>query len=230
MAKAAKKKPDTKQAGAKKGTPRKKGSEQTEPLSTFQEPKTGRTDPSIFPDKLKPSNGIGMTVEKVKLVKGESLIVSFSKIEADATTSNDSYENKMRPVHPDCRNAFKALAIHLGLLCDYISTQQVKDISKYSTDLVDKFIVTGVSIGGADEERGIVLTGRKVTKSGKHVILNSPFTRLEEAEGTAYRYVDDLNEKVQTVIEEAKAYMAGKRGEDPQGTLEFPEDNAEEEK
>lgn len=198
----------------------------SETLSEFQTPATGRTDPSLNGNghKSAPNGKDSLTITKVKLVKKEFLSIDYTRIEPDATTASDSYENKMRPVHPDCRAAFKALAIHLALLCDYISTKQIKEIDKYDPVHSEKFNVTGVSIGGGEGEEGVVLTGHKITAKGKAVILNSPFTRFEEADDTAYRYVDDLRAKVDAVINEAKAYMDGKRGEDPQGKLEFEEE------
>jgi hypothetical protein len=216
----------TKKASKKKQT--QVIDEPVEPLSNFQETeKTGRVDPSQNgheKQKLKSA----LTIEKVKMVKNDYLKVDFSKIEPDATTSSDSYENKMRPVHPDCRAAFKNLSVHLGLLCDYLSTRQIKEIDKYDQELVEAFHVTGISIGGGDGEEGIVLTGHKITKSGKAVILNSPFTRFEEDEKTVYRHVDNLRTRVDAVIQEAKLYLEGKRGEEAQQKLEFPEKENEE--
>jgi hypothetical protein len=124
-------------------------------------------------------------------------------------------------MHPDLKNKFSEFRIHLALLCDYLSTQQVKSLEKYNQDLVEKFHVSSVSI---KDEEGIVITGHKVTARKKAVILNSPFTLFDEDKKSAYRYADELKDLVDEFVKEVLQYLDGSKvGEDPQGKLEFPE-------
>jgi len=162
-----------------------------------------------------------LTIDKVRLIKKEFLKIGFSRIEVDGSTTSVSEDHKA-PVHIDLKSRFKSLSPHLGLLCDYLSTRQIKDINNYDPELVESFIVTGISIGGGDDNDGIILSGYKLTKSGRAIILNTPFTLIEEVEETRYRYMDSLMEKVKELIKEVELYLGGKRGEEPQGTLDFP--------
>lgn len=206
-----------------KGTPNTEG---TEPLSNFQTAATGRKDSSLTGKtngKLKAVTADKIHIEKVKLEKGETLEITYSRIEKDATTTSVSESHKA-PVHPDLKNCFKALCIHLGILCDYISFGQVKKIDNYDPKLVEKFNVSGISIKGGDDDAKIVLTGHKLNKSGKAIILNTPYTRVDEDEETGYKFIDNLVTLKDNLIREVQLYLGGKRGEEPQGSLDFPED------
>lgn len=215
----------TKKAAKTKPSGKKNKTETSEPLSNFKTPATGRKDIDI-PSKPKP-NGVEINIEKFKLIKGEFPEITFSRIEKDATPTSVKESHKT-PVHPDLLNSLKSLCIHLGLICDFLDTKDIKKIEKYDESLIDKFRVTGISIGGSDGEEGVVLTGQKINKKGMAVILNSPFTRFEESPDTAYKFVDDLREKVDVVIEEVKAYMNGSKvGEEKQGKLDFGVDQEE---
>jgi hypothetical protein len=200
----------------------------SEPLSEFQDlGKTGRVDPSSNgtqhgKHKASPLVNPKLIITKVKILK-EEVIFGFSKIEKDATTTICPAETHKSIPHPDFRQAMQAMAVHLGLLCDYLSTQQIKDIDKYDPELVEKFVVTGISLRAKQDNEGIVLMGRKITKRDSSVTLNSPFTRFEENEETAYRYIDHLMGLKEILIDEAHQYLAGKHGEEAQRELVFPE-------
>ena len=206
------KKPDMKPLKGGKA----KNAEEQEPLSEFQEPKTGRTDVPL-PAPALPKSAI--TIEKVKMEKDDALFVVFSKI-ANGSTSHhsDTFEQRM---HPDLKGKFREFRVHLALLCDYISTQQVKDLDKYNQELVDKFNVSSVSI----KEDGCVITGYKITKSGKAVILNTPFTLFESEGENSYHYAEELETLIGQFVAEVLQYLDGsKKGEDPQQSIEFPEE------
>jgi hypothetical protein len=204
---------------------------ETEPLSNFQTPLTGRVDPALngkpHPTNGKPNASL-LNISKVKIVKGQFLEISYSKLEKDATSAAIS-EKHESPVHADFRTSLRALAIHLALRCDYITAQQVKSIDKYDQGLAEKFHVSGISIGSGKSGDGVVLTGHKITKSGEAIILNTPFTRYEEDSKTAYRYIDDLQNKVDAVISEVQLYLGGKRGDLQQLALELPDTEEKEE-
>ncbi len=186
----------------------------------------GSTKPEKKDKKKQPASVLSFS--KVKLVKNTFLTIVYSRIEKDGSTTAIT-ENHKAPVHEDLKKKFEGMGIHLALLCDYLSTRQIKDISAYDPELVETFHVSSVSIGGNDDDEGIVLTGHKITKRKVAVILNSPFARIEEVEETKYRYMDDLKSKVDSLLEEVKLYLGGKRGPDPQQSLEFPEDELPEE-
>lgn len=170
--------------------------------------------------KSKVRQGLSLMISKVKLVKKEFLSIGYNRIDTDGSTIVVNEDHKS-PIHPDLKAKFLALRVHLALLCDYISTKQLKDIAAYNQELVENFTVTGISIGGKDDNEGIVLTGWKKTNNNKVVILNTPFARLEEVEETRYRYMDDLSCRIDELLKEVELYVGGKRGESPQQELNF---------
>lgn len=196
--------------------------EDDDSLSNYQETeKTGRVDSaSKAPAKR-------MVLTEVRVVDRSFLSVSYSKIEADGSTSNHAgvvFDGRF--AHPDTLNLFQYLRIHFALACEFISVKQLKSINDYNQSLVEKFTVLKVKI---KKEEGVSLTGYKLLGKGPWNF-TAPFIRFTDDEQSAYRYIDDLTEKVELLEEEVIKYIDGSKvGKDPQGTLEFPDDNYSEE-
>lgn len=170
-----------------------------------------------------------MHISKVKFIKGGNQVaLTFTKIEADKT-STDVTEIHRAPAHIDFRAAVQSLAIHFAILADYVAPKQVKMIDKYEPKLIEGFIVSGYSIGGDEDDRGITITGHKLKSNGKAIILNTPFTRFVEAEESQYQFIDHLEGRIAEVEREVNLYIGGKRAPEPQLSLDLPEDSQEEE-
>lgn len=168
-----------------------------------------------------------MVVTEVRVVDRSFLSVSYSKIEADGSTSNHAgvvFEGRF--AHPDTLAIFQDLRVHFALACEFISVKQLKSIDDYNQSLVEKFTVLKVKI---KKEEGVSLTGYKLLNKGPWNF-TAPFIRFSDDEQSAYRYIDELTEKVEQLEEEVIKYIEGSKvGKDPQGTLEFPSDNYSEE-
>lgn len=158
-----------------------------------------------------------MTIDKAKVVKGETLEVTLREIGPDkkAYTSSQSHPSQ---VHPDLLAAFKTLRLHFALLSGYIQFKGIKEKDFNNEELVEDYTVIGVSLKEGDNP-GFVLTGQKKLANGKAVTLNTPFTRFEESEETGYKFINDLQGKLDRVVEEVKEYLGGKFADDPQGRL-----------
>lgn len=220
-----------------------KKKEEVEPLSEFQRTElTGRADTDAPKAKkprakkertppadqapaevIAPKKGIQLSIQKAKIFDGNFLSITYSKLSPDGTHSE--HPGEMYPeryMHKDLRSKFKALAIHMALAMGYISKDQIKNIKRYAKELVESFTVTGVSIKAGE---GVVITGHKKTEFKAVANFNTPFTRFGEDESAAYSFVDDLQEKLDELVEEVILYLEGtKVGENPQGELDF--DNA----
>lgn len=158
---------------------------------------------------------------KCKLVKkGEALSVEYSRQERDKSITIVSEEHKA-PVHTDLKNAFLGVAIHFAILSDYVKVKQVKDIRDYDSDLIEGFNVSTIHRGGAEDEEYIILTGSKITATGRAVTINTPILKIEEEGDKGYKYIEQLIERVAHVESEVKEYLSGKHAPDPQGELNF---------
>jgi hypothetical protein len=155
--------------------------------------------------------------KKVKLVKKETVEVSYSKTEEDGSITEVSESHKT-VVHPDLKNAMQKLAPHLACLTEYVTVTKIKNKEE-----VENFFVTGYSIGGDEDDLGIVITGQRTLKNGKTITLNTPFTRFDEADESKYYFIDQVNQLVGEIEEEVSAYLDGKKAPDPQQELPFEE-------
>jgi len=160
-----------------------------------------------------------LTIEKAKLVKGETLDYTYTKTDDKGAKSKGS-ESLKAPIHADLKQAFENLGIHLAVMCGYVASKQVKDIETPKPELYEGFHVTSYSIGGDEDDQGVVISGHKLLPDGKAVILNTPFRRFTESEQSRYVFMDDLQERLDRLDTEVRAYVDGsKRGADAQLNL-----------
>lgn len=167
-----------------------------------------------------------MQIKKVKLTKALRLEVSYKKEEADGSTSQVDEKHNSK-AHDDFVTSMNSLRVHFGMLTGYLNPGEIRDPDVYMTN-VDSFHVSGYSIGGEDEDQGIVITGHRILPSGKAIILNSPFTRFNEDEATRYKHMDKLIARVEEVRSEAVKYLGGKFFKEPQQELLFNKPELEE--
>lgn len=167
-----------------------------------------------------------MIIEKAKIVKGETVEIHYVEVNDKGDRLKASKSLKA-PMHDDLKQAFKNLAIHLAIMTGYVSSKQVKDIETPKEELTEKFFVTSYSIGGTDEDQGVVISGHHKLPNGKAVILNIPFERFNVKEESRYVFMDDLQERLDRVEVELKAFFDGsKRGQEQQQKLDFGEEKA----
>lgn len=163
-------------------------------------------------------------IKKVKILKDKPFHVEYTKTDLD-NTSILCNEQHSAEVHPDLKRAFAGLDIHLGFLSEFIPSAGIEDLDKVDPLLDDDFHVTSYSVGGDDEDPGIVITGTKILKTGKHLTINTPLIRFEQPEDGGYKFIDDLVDKVGVIQSEVLKYLnEGKRAEDPQPELPFGEE------
>ena len=74
----------------------------------------------------------------------------------------------------------------------------------------------------------MVISGHKLLPDNKAVILNTPFRRFTESEQSRYVFMDDLQERLDRLDTEVRAYVDGsKRGADAQLNLFEGDDKKE---
>src|SRR5688572_6655917 len=118
-----------------------------------------------------------LKILKVKLVKGgEKLVLSLHE-EDNITAENAKVCSN--PPHQDLIDAINALASHYALLLDYATEKNYKE-----TKELENITVTGYSIGGKEDDQGIMIFGHRLTKRGKAASCNTPFERFDEDEAS----------------------------------------------
>ena len=90
-------------------------------------------------------------------------------------------------------------------------------------DIDKKLEVTGYTIGGEDESRGVTLIGKRFLKSNKVLNLNSPFTKFDD-ENEPYQFAFELEQSIQACEYEVNEYLFNKKWKVVQQELPFEEE------
>lgn len=120
--------------------------------------------------------------------------------EPDRVTREGKHE-----AHPDLVQQFHDLRIHMAAICEQAPfTEYEDDASK-----LDLFKVTQISISGADEHEGIVITGQRILKGNKVLNINTPVVKVDP-DHSEYNYASSLAMIVDQLLQEADQYLNGK--------------------
>lgn len=162
-----------------------------------------------------------LEIQKVKLhktKKGEGLVITFEKGENGGDTVT-GVETHKAIIHKDLKKAINGLGIHLAIMTGYVNSNDV-EIIKPDPKQSEKFHVNGYSLGGDDDNAGIVISGHHILNNGLAVILNTPFSRFDIDPKSRYVFMDDLQKRVADIEAEIGEYLDGnKRGEPVQQEL-----------
>lgn len=160
-------------------------------------------------------------IKKAKIVKGERLDIAFIKDYGNGERNPASEEFKAE-MHPDAKQAFSNLRVHLALMVYAINQNLINEIATPDEELISTFHIHGYSIGGDEDDKGVVLSGHRILPNGKAFNFSTPFYRFNEGEETRYKFMDDLMAKLERVDKEIRLYVDGeKRAKDPQGSFDF---------
>ena len=99
-------------------------------------------------------------IKKAKVKSGMFLAYEYS--ERTLAAHNNIATSSDAPIHPDLESAFKKLIPRFALLTEEVSQGIVAgtiESSKPFHELLDKFTVTGFSIGGSGDSEGVVIIG-----------------------------------------------------------------------
>lgn len=162
-------------------------------------------------------------IKKAKLSKGGCVEALY--IDADGNEITLKGRNKC---HNDLRVALAAL---VPFFADLTEQKEADSIdwdnleSAENVDLLRKLDVTGLSIGGADNNRIITMTGRRTLITSKVLNLNSPGVEME-SESFEWSLIDEFDLAVRDFIHEVKEYIINRKWEYAQTTLfdDDPED------
>lgn len=160
-------------------------------------------------------------IKKAKIVKGERLDIAFIK-DYGGGERNPASEEFKAEMHPDAKQAFANLRVHLALMVYAIAQSSINEIETPDEELISTFHIHGYSIGGDEEDKGVVLSGHRILPNGKAFNFSTPFYRFNENEESRYKFMDDLIAKLERVDKEIRLYVDGeKRAKDPQGQFDF---------
>jgi hypothetical protein len=113
-------------------------------------------------------------------------------------------------VHDDLNNAFSNLDIFLAHIDDVFSSDDaVNNQTHLSTleerDEVINYVVSAFKITGVEESKSVILSGTKTVAQGD-ITFSTPKIKL----GGSYLYIEELELRLNSLIQEVEAYMDGK--------------------
>lgn len=129
--------------------------------------------------------------------------------------------------HHDLREAFSRL---IPFFTD-LTEQKEADLidwdnleGEVTVDALRKMDVTGISIGGSDENPFITMTGRRTLFTSRILNLNSPGVEMN-SETFEWSHIDDFDIAVQAVLFEVKEYIVNRKWEVVQMEFDFGDGN-----
>lgn len=158
-----------------------------------------------------------MNIEKAKITKDNTLIATYKDEKGTTTVEGKNL------VTNDLVNAFKALIPHLAFLCELKEAdgkELLEDMPENIESIVD---VSGYSIGGDGDSRGVTLTGKRFLKSNKVLNLNAPFTKFTD-ESENYRFQFELEQAIEACDYEVNEYLFNKKWKVVQQELPFEDE------
>ena len=158
-----------------------------------------------------------MEILKAKVTKDNTLTASYRDENGTTTVEGKNL------VTNDLKDAFSALTAHLAFLCEQKEADGKEFLEDLPKDIDKKLEVTGYTIGGEDESRGVTLIGKRFLKSNKVLNLNSPFTKFDD-ENEPYQFAFELEQSIQACEYEVNEYLFNKKWKVVQQELPFEEE------
>lgn len=165
------------------------------------------------------------TLQKVK-TKGQGLEVNF---EVEETTGVEVYHDVKnvksdKSPHPDLKEVLDVCRGYMAEIFYFSILNEIRDSNVFNATaaqatilnekfsyLKNKITVTGVSISGKDENRGIIITGKLKTETGHETAINSQRIKFN---GTKYGFEEDLEDLMTDLEGEVFEYvMNGKQAQ-----------------
>ena len=160
-----------------------------------------------------------MDITKAKVTKDNTLVATYMDETGTVTVEGKNL------VTNDLINAFKALVPHMAFLCE----QKEADGKEFLEDMpenIDSILeVTGYTVGGDGDSRGVTLTGKRFLKSNKVLNLNAPFTKFTD-ENEDYAFQFELEHAIESCSYEVNEYIFNKKWKVVQQELQFEEQAA----
>ena len=158
-----------------------------------------------------------MEILKAKVTKDTTLTASYRDENGTTTVEGKNL------VTNDLKDAFNSLTAHLAFLCEQKEADGKECLEDLPKDIDKKLEVTGYTIGGEDESRGVTLIGKRFLKSNKVLNLNSPFTKFDD-ENEHYQFGFELEQAIQACEYEVNEYLFNKKWKVVQQELPFADD------
>lgn len=160
-------------------------------------------------------------IKKAKLCKLGTVETTY--VDLDGNEISLKGKNKC---HHDLKSAFAGLVPYFADLTEQKEADRIdwSDLENAdNVDLLRRLEVTGISIGGSDNNRFITLSGKRTLFTSRILNLNAPGVDMD-SESFEWEHIDEFDVAVQDVLYEVKEYILNRKWEVAQGVIDFDGD------
>lgn len=157
-----------------------------------------------------------MEILKAKITKDNTLVATYKDENGTTTVEGKNL------VTNDLKRAFSMLVSHMAFLCEQKETENRLSLDELPDNIETILEVTGYTVGGDGDSKGVTVTGKRFLKSSKVLNLNTPFTKFND-ENEQYDFQFELEQAVEQCDFEVREYLFNKKWKVVQQEFSFEE-------
>lgn len=161
-----------------------------------------------------------MEILKAKITKDNTLVATYKDENGTTTVEGKNL------VTNDLKRAFSMLVPHIAFLCEQKEAENRLSLDELPDNIETILEVTGYTVGGDGDSKGVTVTGKRFLKSSKVLNLNTPFTKFND-ENEQYDFQFELEQAVEQCDFEVREYLFNKKWKVVQQEFSFEETPAD---
>lgn len=161
-----------------------------------------------------------MEILKAKITKDNTLVATYKDENGTTTVEGKNL------VTNDLKRAFSMLVPHMAFLCEQKEAENKLSLDELPDNIETILDVTGYTVGGDGDSKGVTVTGKRFLKSSKVLNLNTPFTKFND-ENEQYDFQFELEQAVEQCDFEVREYLFNKKWKVVQQEFSFEETPAD---
>lgn len=161
-----------------------------------------------------------MEILKAKITKDNTLVATYKDENGTTTVEGKNL------VTNDLKRAFSMLVPHMAFLCEQKEAENKLSLDELPDNIETILDVTGYTVGGDGDSKGVTVTGKRFLKSSKVLNLNTPFTKFND-ENEQYDFQFELEQAVEQCDFEVREYLFNKKWKVVQQEFSFEDTPAD---
>lgn len=161
-----------------------------------------------------------MEILKAKITKDNTLVATYKDENGTTTVEGKNL------VTNDLKRAFSMLVPHMAFLCEQKEAENRLSLDELPDNIETILEVTGYTVGGDGDSKGVTVTGKRFLKSSKVLNLNTPFTKFND-ENEQYDFQFELEQAVEQCDFEVREYLFNKKWKVVQQEFSFEDTPAD---
>lgn len=161
-----------------------------------------------------------MEILKAKITKDNTLVATYKDENGTTTVEGKNLATN------DLKRAFSMLVPHMAFLCEQKEAENRLSLDELPDNIETILEVTGYTVGGDGDSKGVTVTGKRFLKSSKVLNLNTPFTKFND-ENEQYDFQFELEQAVEQCDFEVREYLFNKKWKVVQQEFSFEETPAD---